>query len=569
MTPADNSGESDGHADQNFLSFADWVHRQPVDPAGWIMVGQRNKGDAGDFFTMSALMEPKNDVSILDCQEWDVEKPFGEPSFWAAGGDSAPHYDSGDIETQGDVRFYPFAIFRNQNGLVNARFELRQEFLLYHDTYVDLATREYRRLSKDGTEVAVARYVEDNENVMLLCEEHELRDFLAAKECGLIRYHDHRRFSLHPATKIVECGEAVSIRRNNDTVYSVAIRDERLPLSDYRSFSRLLGKDIIRPYDSPASYHTDWFKCDDTKKYGSFIIGRGENGHEIESTCDTQAPGSAPFLTNVLFERKLLQKYAQEPRRFKLSSTYLSCLYMWGVPIDTNPAGFIHAYLGDLARLPYSEQLHWRAHNVVGAGGMSPERFQRDFMVEGVDPQGDVAFDFKRAYSRFQEASIAHWERPLFQPLKGADEQILDGVRVPFTAEQHELDEQTRWLATLLTDSLDATALEALTRERVQDGRRIALFAELLTQVGMTESDRDCFVCALRAVQTLRSTGAAHRKGSNYTKALQTFGFDGQNGQQIVSALLRDLASGFEGATRAIATQTPRTLDVNEGVRSP
>lgn len=198
-------GEGSPEQVKAFLAFTDWIHQQPLDPPGWIIVGQHNGSEAGDFFTMSALLQPKNDISILDRQKWDVNNTFGKPFFWSAGGDTSARYDPGEMETRGnDLTFYPFAIFRNLNGIVGERFELRQEFLLYHDTYLDDATGEYRRIDCNGAEIAVAKYIQCDENIMLLCEEHELRDFLAAKNCALVRYHDHRRFSMHSAKDIIE-----------------------------------------------------------------------------------------------------------------------------------------------------------------------------------------------------------------------------------------------------------------------------------------------------------------------------------------------------------------------------
>lgn len=158
----------------------------------------------------------------------------------------------------------------------------------------------------------------------------------------------------------------------------------------------------------------------------------------------------------------------------------------------------------------------------------------------------------KRAYSEFQKSSVARWGKTIFLPLKASDENVLAGVRVPFTTEQREMDEQIQCLAMLLTDSLDQTALEELSGKRVQEGRRIDLFADLLAGLGMVKEAQVSFVRALRAVQTLRSTGAAHRKGDKYDKALRKLEFVGKNGQQILSALLQDLTSGLEAAKRAI-----------------
>jgi len=540
----------------DFLGMRDWVAKQPVTPSGWVVVAQSiRKGDE-DYYTTSVLLKPGDDVSILESAEWDVDNSFGMPYFWTRGAETTAHYDPGENKQKDDRTFVPFTIRRNGNGLAEARFELRQEFLLYHDAYFVRETGEYRRLDHDGHEIVVAKTQENHEGLLIVCEEHELRDYLAARASALVRYHDHRRFSREDASEIVASKRNMIKYTADVATYSVTISDSGI--SENKSFSRLLGKDIIRPYDQPAAYHTDWVDLTDKKKYVSFIIGRDKDGNEIESTCDTNTSGSADVLTNVFFDRRVLQKYANEPRRFNVTPLYLGCLSQWGVPIDINPAGLVHAYLGDLARIPYAEQLHWRAHNVVGKGGVSRERFQRDFMVQPADPVGDPAWTFRRAYMRFQKLATGAWGEPVFKPLHPEDTHVLRGIHVPFTEEQLELDELIRRLATLLPDSLDVKVLENNVGTRIQENRRIAHLKTLLEKIGIPAEQREPFIRALQAVQALRSKGAAHRKGDDWAKALRTFGFEGRTPEQIIMSLLRDLTAGLDALNHLLRPETDR-----------
>jgi hypothetical protein len=57
-----------------------------------------------------------------------------------------------------------------------------------------------------------------------------------------------------------------------------------------------------------------------------------------------------------------------------------------------------------------------------------------------------------------------------------------------------------------------------------------------MTSMGVTDAARH--VDPLRAIQALRSTGAAHRKGSNYEKTKAKLQFDGVPPSKIVTSLL-------------------------------
>lgn len=62
-------------------------------------------------------------------------------------------------------------------------------------------------------------------------------------------------------------------------------------------------------------------------------------------------------------------KYYRKPSRYHVGKRYVSCLTKWGLEIDENSEGLVQAYLGDLGRIPYNEQLYWSIFNVAPQGG--------------------------------------------------------------------------------------------------------------------------------------------------------------------------------------------------------
>src|SRR5207245_1040341 len=102
-------------------------------------------------------------------------------------------------------------------------------------------------------------------------------------------------------------------------------------------------------------------------------------GEAVRHTCDPDELGTyfdddnsrLHYLTPVYFDRAVLSRYVNEPTRYHVTSTRISCLDLWGVAISTNTAGLIEVYLGDLGRdLPPEEWPYWIAHNVAPAGTM-------------------------------------------------------------------------------------------------------------------------------------------------------------------------------------------------------
>ena len=70
-------------------------------------------------------------------------------------------------------------------------------------------------------------------------------------------------------------------------------------------------------------------------------------------------------MTPVYFSREVLNRYASEPSRYKVTAGRIWCLDLWGLDIGTNTAGLIEVYLGELGALSAGEQTHWLAHNVA------------------------------------------------------------------------------------------------------------------------------------------------------------------------------------------------------------
>ncbi|HBA7719378.1 TPA: hypothetical protein J1Z28_004648, partial [Escherichia coli] len=69
--------------------------------------------------------------------------------------------------------------------------------------------------------------------------------------------------------------------------------------------------------------------------------------------------------------------------KYTLEERSIACRNAWYLKsYDINEAGQVHVYIGDLARLPYEEQLYWQAFNEWPKGTISKRAFQTDIVGE-------------------------------------------------------------------------------------------------------------------------------------------------------------------------------------------
>jgi hypothetical protein len=100
------------------------------------------------------------------------------------------------------------------------------------------------------------------------------------------------------------------------------------------------------------------------------------------------------------------------------------------------------------------------------------------------------------------------------------------------------------WLAKLLVDSLNERELEKAIGDRFVPGlkgiQKLNLFLEEF-------ENKEKIVQFLRDLQQLRSTGFAHRKGSNYYKTQEKLGLTGKKPSEIVRDLLEKALIALQG----------------------
>ena len=442
-------------------------------------------------------------------------------------------------------------IYRTFDGRWEDCVEISEEFRLYHNLYYRkneykneygkyICCYEYIRLLDSGEEDVVIKIEKGNNNLKVEIKVYYLRDFLAAKSMVLIRFHDHRRFSDIDLTDVGS--DTLVDKKIGDTFcYSVTINPNKEILG--KCFSRFLGKDILPPFKEPK--HKDYMslKGETQKEYVEFIIGIDEEGDPIEHTCNPDELNSK-YLTPVFFKREVLKKYYDNTSKYSVEHNYIRCGYLWSISYGINDCGLVHVWLGDLGRLPYNEQLHWKQYNVPPEGNISESTIRRDLMAEPTEPD-DIVDIFKNTFKNFNDFWKAKFGWYLFLPLKEEDTHYLKNLHVPTSEEPLEFEQQILALSKILQESINIPELRKLIGGSKEKGINL-LRDVLISYFGVDKSHAEDIVKPLRVVQEIRSSGVAHRKGDGYGKICKKLELDKKSNAKFFEECLKEIIKMFE-----------------------
>ncbi len=526
--------------DTEFLSFKDWISSRDYLRSDWVLVSCLEGYDKPESKgTFSALIsdDPKSRELVMSSFDWNVSLQLGHPRF-QKNGKGEVSFDLGQIDPTMGITFEAFTIYRNFHGAYESSFELGQNFILYHNLHYD---REQEKYLDPLNDEDVVRYPE---HCTILVKATYLRDYLAARRMILVRFHDHRRFVAKPAKTVLGKESFENVTKTDESYYYVHGADLD---GTGKTFSRLLGKDLITPFVEPTREDYLFLTGKTKVEYATFLIGITEKGTEVESTCDEKKlsnyfvdRGTPHFLTPVFFKRDVLQKYYTTPRRYTIRTGILEFLDIWNIPFGVNDEGLVHVWLGDLGRIPFEEQVHWRLHNVLPSGGLEESFYKTQILAEFAESKDPIHL-LHNARDRVNERFESKFSFRLFRELGGEDSYVAKSIHVPTTLEQKELDEQLLYLAKYLVDSINKSLLEERVKWRPtipSENTHIRfLKAFLLEALGMQETLARQTTDALRTVQSLRSLSSAHLKPTEYRKELEKVGLSALKPKGVIEKL--------------------------------
>lgn len=281
------------------------------------------------------------------------------------------------------------------------------------------------------------------------------------------------------------------------------------------------------------------------REYVEFIIGVDDSGETTTFTSNPSAlanffganPNAPNFLTQVHFRKDVLDKYYQKPSKYSVESGILHGGYEWGLPMDNNHEDKVCVWLGDLGRIPYDEQLHWRAHNIPPSGTLSETFYANQILATPTDSNRPEHL-FMRSYDKLQKVCGEKLGWPVLIPLSSDDGHHLQTLRIPYNEEQREFDELVLSLTKVLIDSINEKKLKQMIPELSNDGSTSGLnvLERVLQSIGI--ENFSIHIHYLRKLQALRSSGVAHRKGKQYERLSSELGIGSKSFRVVFAELL-------------------------------
>ncbi len=513
------------------LTFKDFLEKfNEFGKSEWITAYRQDydkeEEDAGFY---CALIQKDNIKKSLSDPSWDLSIGSGLPGFifTCKNGTETEKYLRFPMETS-----EPLLVKRSFDGMKNSYWEVSEEFRYYYNLYEDRRNNKFILIDDNG----------DDEDVILMSENEIkikirlLKEFLAVKKMILALFFSLDRYS---EKTIEELGikEYHKQKKGKDFIYSIGARNWFFSSEDTRkSHGFLMGKKLIFGLPNYKPKISDFSE----KEYIKFVIGIDGEGKEISYTCNEKElsnyfgknKGKPHFLTPVLFKKEVLSKYYSQPEKYSIEDGYLRCGGMWGLRMDNNQSDFVMVYLGDLGHLSHKEQQYWKTFNLSTEGKISHVAWSRGFEAQFTDPEkSDLVF--KQKFPHFQKLWEKKFGWTLFKPLNKEDKHHFKTLRIPLTEEQKEFDEQILSLTKIFIDSLNEKELGRGLDTKIDGGLN-----KLESFLNTYNFKFNGMLKFLRDLQSLRSSGVAHRKGSKYEKLKKKFSIEDRAFSKVFNDIL-------------------------------
>ena len=456
------------------------------------------------------LLWSGNIYSGCACYEWGG----GRDDVWIDR--TAPIYGTKSLSA---CRAIVFA--RTIDGLQDKNssyFELSQEYAHITNIHWREAHRAYCRFDRHGEWEHVVSITsgETCHDVSLVSFKRKpLEEYLAASDSILVRMFDFtllnrkdfREWSDGPEDVVkkktlfyrqkIDSGKAayttgvqvVEPKRGKAEIFA-AIKDDTVPADD--SYVEFIARDWRN-------------KC-------IALISTSPNA----TTSYFQAShNDLPFeLSPAFFRPEVLLRYKGDSDKYNIEERDIICRGGWRLRgYDVNEAGQVHAYICDLSKLPYEEQLYWKSFNEKPKGGISERAFINDFEGEVADVS-DPLLQIKLVLRQWEDRKVTWWRLP--------DHRLADRVNTPRTSSRDEWGTAFKDLSKLVIESLHTGGI------REELGRRNIEWTKNDKSLALIERIVDRRLDSLRLVQRIRSKVDAHIGGdeaeSLSTEALQKHG---------------------------------------------
>ncbi len=499
----------------DLLKFDDFILEEEHCKTDWTVIAKKITLNNERYYTISCLINVKNNneiTELLSNYAWNINPQFGIPN-------TMDIIKSNELPTylENNIVFKPFVIRRLYNEKCYEKFEIIQNFLLYYNTFKCELKNEYQFIDDDGETTTLVKFECNSElDETVKVNTPFLLNFLRLSKSVLIRFHQFNRQ--------IDDQENINIDLSNNSIdYSTLLSRYKINLNKQQNtfYSTLIGKDIIKPHKLN--------KQNNKLEYEKFIYSV-ENSKNIEVSCDEGKLSSyfnenntPHFLTPIYFRLNVLLNYYNDNTKYKIDERGISCYNIWSLTISRTSEELIQVWLGDLGRIPNIEQKHWKIYNVPPRGSITDYRYKIDIEGSWDDPQfNDLPiYCLLELYKKINVIFIKLYSQELFLQLHKDDIHYVKTLHIPFSDENKEYEGQILALSKIFCDSINVKLIKSIINDYDNNLKSIELLNYLFIEINIKSENKDKLIKILKLIQSLRSTGVAHRKGDNYNKILK------------------------------------------------
>ena len=505
--------------------------------------------------TVFSIKDTSTEREYINCvfaDEEDIENQFLEVGWNDFLYDFRPKNvpkDNGDFKYYrygSEHRIIPLVIQRYYFDIFPSEIEISEEFRLFFNIYIGKQKNGiYNCLDENGEEDTI---IEITENLVKVKTRY-LQEFAASKKIQFLIIFEYVRFFEESLNELGELSDNQYTGTDEKLNYHIDFQNRLI--NDYKSNSRLIGKKRLTQLQNyhPKSIYDNF----DKKTYENFIVKLDSDGQEIHKSCNISYRSSddnAHFLSLIFFKREVLRKYYDNPSHYDVENSYIRKKGGWYLRVDNNNKAYVVVFLGDLGQiLPSKEQVHWRSYNIPPEGYLSSAYYKSQIEGEFASPELSE-FNFKYLLESLNSVFLMRFSFALFKDLPLGDEFHLKTLRIPLINSQNEFDQQIMSLIKIIIDSINedeiCKSIHSLCIDTANnfklEGKTLRGIDKLklfLETHGYKETPQ--LIEYLRSIQSIRSTGVAHLKGSNYKKQSAKFGIGEKSFIDIFDEILINL----------------------------
>ncbi|MFP1879453.1 hypothetical protein [Lonsdalea quercina] len=285
------------------------------------------------------------------------------------------------------------------------------------------------------------------------------------------------------------------------------------------------GVMIVRPQITMRGLVKAWKDEENPskRKYATFKIYDRKNNCNVETSCSPDdlsnyfQKSELPWeVSPAFFRPEVLHRFKADPEKYSLEDRSIACRNAWYLKsYDINEAGQVHAYIGDLAHLPYEEQLYWQSFNEWPKGTISARAFQTDIVGEW-DLSYEPLSTLKHTISLMDKNPPSWW--------KSRGTILSDSVQYPATDSVKEWGDEVLALDQYLVEGFLQKPLSEIAkcggRSIEPKWASLRVLQEALITKGVTEDHAKTLVQPMQKLHALRTEVRGHASTEKKKKAI-------------------------------------------------